>query len=196
MPSSPALYLASQSPRRLELLRQIGVDVEVVKVSVPEQRQVAEAPEVYAERLAREKSVAGASAATPLDRPVLGADTIVLLGEQVFEKPNNRLEAIEWLRQLSGKTHQVITAVAVTYRAQTLSVVNLTSVRFRPIAVDEAERYWLSGEPVDKAGGYAIQGLGAVFVERIEGSYSAVVGLPLRETAELLAKFNIPIWQH
>ncbi|MFT6791137.1 MAG: septum formation protein [Cellvibrionaceae bacterium] len=100
------------------------------------------------------------------------------------------------MRQLSGKTHQVITAVAVTYRAQTLSVVNLTSVRFRPIAVDEAERYWLSGEPVDKAGGYAIQGLGAVFVERIEGSYSAVVGLPLRETAELLAKFNIPIWQH
>ncbi|MFT7223439.1 MAG: septum formation protein [Cellvibrionaceae bacterium] len=196
MPSSPALYLASQSPRRLELLRQIGVDVEVVKISVPEQRQIAEAPEVYAERLAREKSVAGASAATPLDRPVLGADTIVLLGEQVFEKPNNRLEAIEWLRQLSGKTHQVITAVAVTYRAQTLSVVNLTSVRFRPIAVDEAERYWLSGEPVDKAGGYAIQGLGAVFVERIEGSYSAVVGLPLRETAELLAKFNIPIWQH
>lgn len=189
------LHLASGSPRRRELLAQIGVPFTVVSAPIDETPQVDEAAQAYVERLAQAKAVAGFSL---LDAPgvVLGADTAVVLDGQILGKPENREHALAMLGDLSKREHQVLTAVAVTDGTRSLSLCVATKVRFRTISFDEACRYWDSGEPLDKAGGYAIQGLGAVFVSAIEGSYSAVVGLPLSETAELLEQFGIPCWQH
>ncbi|KAB5621321.1 septum formation inhibitor Maf [Pseudomonas putida] len=189
------LHLASGSPRRRELLAQIGVPFTVVSAPIDETPQVAEAAQAYVERLAQAKAVAGFNL---LDAPgvVLGADTAVVLDGQILGKPENREHALAMLGDLSKREHQVLTAVAVTDGTRSLSLCVATKVRFRTISFDEACRYWDSGEPLDKAGGYAIQGLGAVFVSAIEGSYSAVVGLPLSETAELLEQFGIPCWQH
>lgn len=189
------LHLASGSPRRRELLAQIGVPFTVVSAPIDETPQVGEAAQAYVERLAQAKAVAGFNL---LDAPgvVLGADTAVVLDGQILGKPENREHALAMLGDLSKREHQVLTAVAVTDGMRSLSLCVATKVRFRTISFDEACRYWDSGEPLDKAGGYAIQGLGAVFVSAIEGSYSAVVGLPLSETAELLEQFGIPCWQH
>ncbi|AXA23571.1 MULTISPECIES: Maf family protein [Pseudomonas] len=189
------LHLASGSPRRRELLAQIGVPFTVVSAPIDETPQVGEAAQAYVERLAQAKAVAGFNL---LDAPgvVLGADTAVVLDGQILGKPENREHALAMLGDLSKREHQVLTAVAVTDGTRSLSLCVATKVRFRTISFDEACRYWDSGEPLDKAGGYAIQGLGAVFVSAIEGSYSAVVGLPLSETAELLEQFGIPCWQH
>lgn len=183
-----SIYLASQSPRRRELLAQIGVSHEVVRVDVEECQARGELAADYVRRLSLDKAKAGA--ALKQDKPVLGADTIVVLDGQVLEKPASEDEAIAMLLGLSGCTHQVMTAVSVVYRHQQRTCVSTSSVRFREITEAEARQYWLSGEPQDKAGGYGIQGLGAVFVERIEGSYSGVVGLPLFETAALLEAFS------
>ena len=188
------LYLASGSPRRRELLTQIGVPLTVVSAPIDESPLPDESALAYVERLARAKAVAGlASVEGPA--VVLGADTAVVLDGRILGKPENREDALAMLADLSGREHQVLTAVALSNGLLMQSLCVTSKVRFRAISADEAQRYWASGEPVDKAGGYAIQGLGAVFVTGLSGSYSAVVGLPLSETAELLGTFGIACWQ-
>ncbi|RLA02197.1 MAG: hypothetical protein DRQ45_04980 [Gammaproteobacteria bacterium] len=185
------IYLASQSPRRAELLRQIGVGFDVVTVAVDETIVATEAPEAYAQRLALEKAQAGWSQLPPdRQRPVLGADTIVIAGDTVMGKPASRRQAIEMLQALSGNTHQVITAVALVGEHEAVRS-QCSRVTFRTLTRQECEAYWETGEPRDKAGAYAIQGLAAMFITRLEGSYSGVMGLPLYETTELLKTFGI-----
>jgi len=190
----PALFLASASPRRRELLTQIGVPFNLLSVSIDETPHKEESPDAYVQRLAREKALAGLSHIEEPTACVLGADTTVVLDGRLLGKPADKADALAMLQLLSGREHQVLTAVALASGAD--CVVRLVSnrVQFRVITADEAERYWASGEPQDKAGGYAIQGLGAVFVSGLQGSYSGVVGLPLCETAQLLDAFGIPIW--
>ena len=188
------LILASASPRRLELLQQIGVPCEVHPVDIPEIAQAGELPEHFVERLAHEKACAG-YVQRSVGSVVLGSDTVVVCNGQIMGKPVDREHAIEMLQQLSGGQHQVMTAVAVTNGEQTRSVVVTTEVHFHPLSKQQCLDYWDSGEPRDKAGAYGIQGLGAVFVASISGSYSAVVGLPLAETAKLLESFGIAVWQ-
>lgn len=183
--------LASQSPRRRELLAQLGVAFRVVNVSVEEQRHIAEAPADYVLRLAENKARAGASV---MDAPVLGADTVVVQGERVLEKPKDEADFLAMMASLSGATHSVYTGLALCVAGQCEALVVQTQVRFRAIEQAEALRYWATGEPCDKAGGYGIQGFGAAFVEHIQGSYSNVVGLPLFETAALLGRHQLPIW--
>lgn len=188
------LYLASGSPRRRELLTQIGVPFTPVSAPIDETPLPGESAEAYVERLAVAKAEAGlASLGSPA--LTLGADTAVVLDGRILGKPENREHALAMLAELSGRAHQVLTAVAVSDGQRCQSLCVASNVRFRAISPAEAERYWASGEPADKAGGYAIQGLGAVFVTGLEGSYSAVVGLPLSETAELLGQFGIACWQ-
>lgn len=211
------LGLASRSPRRFELLQQIGIEPYLISVDVPEVKGADEEPHVYVERLASDKARAGAVAAKKrlsckAPPVILGADTIVVLNGQVLEKPDNEHHAVAMLTRLSNQWHQVLTAVSVCRtREAPLSpgdpaespeiacrqktVVSATKVKFRGISESEARQYWFSGEPKDKAGAYGIQGLGAIFVERIEGSYSGVVGLPLFETQTLLNAFGVKIWQ-
>jgi len=192
------LYLASKSPRRRELLAQIGVQYQTLDVQVVEARGEQETPTGYVSRLARAKSQAGYDAllARGLARkPVLGADTVVVLGSEVLEKPRGKAEGVAMLRALSGLTHEVVTALAVTFDGRQVLRVSVSEVRFRALSEDEIEGYWKTGEPQDKAGGYGIQGLAAVFVEHISGSYSGVVGLPLAEAQGLLSEFDVPCWQ-
>lgn len=192
----PQLYLASSSPRRRELLTQIGLSFNLVSGNVDETPLPDEAPAAYVERLARCKAQAGLTMlAQRPDVCVLGADTAVVLDGRILGKPKDREDALAMLQALSGREHQVLTAVAVVDRDRCEVRVVSSDVSFRAISEAEAEAYWDTGEPHDKAGGYAIQGLAAIFVKRVEGSYSAVVGLPLCETAELLADFAIPCWQ-
>lgn len=185
------LLLASTSPRRRELLRQIGLDFSVLMVAVDESLRPAELPTDYVARLARTKAAAGL-AQVPAG-VVIAADTTVVLGEEVLGKPATEVEAVDMWFRLSGRTHQVLTGVAVGDASHVDVMVVSTRVHFRAITRAEMHAYWLSGEPHDKAGGYAIQGRGAVFVDAIEGSYSNVVGLPLTETATLLARFGIQV---
>ncbi|MEQ6918372.1 Maf family protein [Halomonas aquatica] len=191
MTHDPVLCLASASPRRRELLASIGVAVDVRPVDIDETPQVEESPRDYVVRLAREKALAG-SRLTPL--PTLGSDTAVVHDSEILGKPANSQHAVAMLRSLSGRCHEVLTGVAVTGPAGVLAACVTTRVFMREIQEAELEAYWASGEPADKAGGYAIQGLAAVFVEHIEGSHSAVVGLPLFETADLLARQGVPVW--
>jgi septum formation protein len=189
------LHLASASPRRRELLAQIGVPFARLAVDVPEVPGPGEAPEVYCLRVALAKARAG-RACLPADdrRPVLGADTVVAVDERPLGKPQDRADAGRMLALLSGRTHEVYTAVAlVGGDGQAVSRLSVSHVTFREVTADEAARYAASGEPDDKAGGYAVQGLGAVFIARLEGSYSGVMGLPLFETAELLREFGIDV---
>jgi septum formation protein len=189
----PHIYLASQSPRRAALLRQIGVGFEVLAVDVDEAVFSAETPSDSARRLAMEKAQAGWHG-LPKDRrrPVLGADTVVIAADAVLGKPADREQAIAMLLALSGKTHEVITAVALVGEQAVVSS-QCSRVTFRTLTRRECEAYWACGEPRDKAGAYAIQGLAAVFVTRLEGSYSGVMGLPLYETAELLKTVGIAV---
>lgn len=193
----PDLYLASQSPRRRELLRQIGVRHTVISASIPEQPVAGETALAYVQRLAREKAAAGYAQlvrhSLPL-APVLGADTLGLLEGEILEKPRDQAHAQQMLGQLSGRTHQVITAVALQFGSRQALRVSVTDVTFRELSDAEIAAYWYTGEPQDKAGSYAIQGLGAVFVKEIRGSYSGVVGLPIEATLELLGEFNVPWW--
>lgn len=189
--SSAVLRLASASPRRRELLASIGLEVEVVPVDIDETPFNGESPHDYVLRLARTKAEAGA-----LDSrlPTLGSDTAVVVGGRILGKPLNREHAHDMLVSLSGRSHEVMTGVAVSGPRGVLDACVTTRVTMRPIEDDEIAAYWNSGEPADKAGGYAIQGRAAVFVERIEGSYSSVVGLPLFETSELLRQQGVPLW--
>ncbi|AZE87592.1 Maf family protein [Pseudomonas orientalis] len=191
------LYLASGSPRRRELLTQIGVPFTVVSAAIDETPLAHETPVAYVERLARSKAVAGLAA---LEQTaglcVLGADTAVIADGKILGKPVDQADALAMLMALAGCEHEVLTAIALTdgQRCETRCV--SSRVAFRQISAQEATAYWHSGEPQDKAGGYAIQGLGSVFVTGLNGSYSAVVGLPVCETAQLLAQFGIPCWQN
>lgn len=193
----PDLYLASQSPRRRELLSQIGVRHQVIQASIPEQPAAGESAMDYVQRLAREKAAAGyrelQQQGLPL-APVLGADTLGLLDGEILEKPRDQAHAARMLRQLSGRTHQVITAVTLHSEDKQASRVSVTDVTFRQLSDAEIAAYWQTGEPQDKAGSYAIQGLGAVFIRQIRGSYSCVVGLPIEATCELLQAFGVPWW--
>lgn len=188
------LYLASASPRRRELLSQIGVPTRVIPSDIDETVFPGEPPLAYVERVTRDKARVGISKA-PKGAVVLAADTAVVLGDVILGKPDDREQGLAMLESLSGRAHSVLTSVAVC-QGDTLRLVSVeTQVWFRQLSQAEKSAYWATGEPADKAGGYAIQGLGAVFVERIEGSYSAVVGLPLMETAALLHDFGISCWQ-
>ncbi|CNE82549.1 Maf family protein [Yersinia enterocolitica] len=182
------LYLASGSPRRRELLTLLDVPFEVLKTEVEEQRRAEESAQQYVQRLAQDKARAGVSVA-PQDLPVLGADTIVVLNGQVLEKPRDKAHAQQILSALSGQQHQVITAVSLADRKNMLSAMVVTDVTFRVLSQLEISDYIATGEPMDKAGAYGIQGKGGCFVRSITGSYHAVVGLPLVETHELLSNF-------
>jgi septum formation protein len=189
-----ALSFASASPSRRELLAQIGVPFSLIDVSVDETPSPTESPEAYVERVAREKALAGLASLGDQDGCVLGADTSVVLDQHILGKPVDRADGLAMLAALSGRTHRVMTAVALASRTACDVRVVISEVSFRVIEQAEAERYWASGEPADKAGGYAIQGWGAVFVSQLHGSYSAVVGLPLCETAQLVDAFGLPRW--
>ena len=190
--TAPVLCLASASPRRRDLLASIGVSVMVRPCDIDEMPLVGESPYAYVQRLA----VAKAEAAAPLtDLPTLGSDTAVVVDGRILGKPADFDEGADMLRLLSGRCHQVFTAVAVSGPEGMLSCCVVNQVTMREISADEIVAYWHTGEPADKAGGYAIQGLAAIFVKHLQGSHSAVVGLPLFETAHLLSRQGVPIWQ-
>lgn len=194
---SARLRLASTSPRRRELLASIGVPVEVLAVDIDERPHARESARAYVARLAIAKARAGAalSGATPAGLPTLGSDTAVVCDGRILGKPENQAHARAMLKSLSARRHEVLTSVAVVGPRGTLETTVATRVHMREISDAEIAAYWDTGEPIDKAGGYAIQGLAAVFVTHIEGSYSAVVGLPLFETAQLLARQGVSIWR-
>lgn len=183
------IYLASASPRRAELLTQLGVPFTRLVTEVIEQREAHELPLDYVARLSRDKALAGVGIA-PQHRPVLGADTIVVIDGQVLEKPLSASHAFDMLTQLSGRSHQVMTAVTLADSHNIATRLVETTVTFCPISPDRIRRYIETQEPMDKAGAYGIQGIGGNFVREIQGSYSAVVGLPLVETYELLTEFQ------
>jgi len=196
------IYLASRSPRRRELLRQIGIAFEALLLredvrrgaDVDEAPAPGESPQDYVNRVARDKAEAGwrhIASRRLLPHPVLAADTTVVLGGEIIGKPADARCAHELLRRLSGQTHQVLTAVAVARDSRVETALSISTVKFRELADGEIRRYVASGEPLDKAGAYAIQGHAAVFVRAISGSYSGIMGLPLFETAELLERFDI-----
>jgi septum formation protein len=191
MTKHTTLILASASPRRKELLDQIGVRHTVYAVDIDETPLNNETPLAYVQRVAAEKSAACA-AILQTTQPVLAADTSVILGDVIMGKPKDKENALTMLRQLSGKTHQVYSAISL--RGVTHSeAMSITDVTFKELSEQEILDYWHSGEPLDKAGAYAIQGKGSVFVTAINGSFSGVVGLPLFETAELLRQQGIII---
>lgn len=198
------IYLASRSPRRRELLKQIGVNFELLLLredprrggDVDETPMPDEPPDAYALRVAGAKAEVAARHLTQRSlpqNPVLAADTIVVLDGQILGKPVDAGHAIQMLQTLSGREHKVITAIAMARREQIETRISVSTVRFRELSDLEIRRYVTSGEPLDKAGAYAIQGRAAVFITRIEGSYSGIMGLPLAETAELLLKFDIEL---
>ncbi len=193
MSAKPLIHLASASPRRGDLLKQIGVSFNQFPVDITEECRAGEVAEVFCLRLALEKARAGRARLPSSDsRPVLGSDTVVALNEHVLGKPANREDALTMLRQLSGHTHEVYTPVALVGADEWAeSRLSVSHVTFRVLEEEEIAAYWATGEPADKAGAYGIQGFGAIFVERLEGSYSGVMGLPLFETAELLKHFGI-----
>ncbi|MES9955738.1 MAG: nucleoside triphosphate pyrophosphatase [Sedimenticola sp.] len=186
----PTLYLASVSPRRRELLEQIGVDHTVVRVEIDEMPRQGESPAEYVIRLALEKARAGRASLDDDSAVVLAADTAVVLDGEIMGKPKDRVMAAGMLRKLSGHTHKVLTGIALIGCAER-SRLNVNRVSFRTLQESEIDAYWKSGEPRDKAGSYGIQGLGALFISHLEGSFSGVMGLPLYETAELLADAGI-----
>jgi len=202
------LYLASRSPRRRDLLKQIGVKFEplMLRLTLPrgadveEVRQLGESPAAYVQRIAHEKANAAARAVSMrslFGKPVITADTVVVLDDETLDKPGNPQRAAEFLRRLSGRTHEVRTCVVVAVGSgnalRLLTQTSVTQVTFATLTDAQITQYCASNEPFDKAGGYAIQGLAAVFVTRIEGSYSGVMGLPLYETAQLLKQAGVPV---
>lgn len=196
MTARTQLYLASQSPRRRELLEQIGIKFRVLAPDVNEATLAREAPLEYVERIARIK--AEVTWMRVVERrmrrqPVLAADTVVIAGRRILGKPQNDAEAAAMLQALSGRTHQVITAVAMAFEGKLKLARSETAVTFRRVSPDEIAHYVATHEPHDKAGAYAIQGYAAAFISRIEGSYSGVMGLPLFETARLLKSFGIQV---
>jgi septum formation protein len=203
--SDKRIYLASRSPRRRDLLKQIGVPFELLLLredmrrgpDVDETPLPEESPGVYVLRIAGAKSAMAvrqiALRGLP-QKPALAADTTVVFDGHIVGKPDDAAHAARILRALSGREHQVLTAVAIALREQIETQISVSSVWFRELTDAEIRRYVASGEPLDKAGAYAIQGKAGSFVARIAGSYSGIMGLPLAETTELLQKFNIPVW--
>ena len=189
------VILASASPRRAQLLTQLGVFFDVLPQAIDETPKSGESAIELSLRLAQEKAQSALAETGDARVLVLGSDTVVEVDDTLLGKPVNGEDAIRMLVQLSDRIHRVCTAVSLTSRDSSASRLSETKVRFREITESEARAYWNTGEPNGKAGGYAIQGLGAVFVESISGSYSGVMGLPLFETAALLAEFGMPLWQ-
>ena len=195
------LHLASQSPRRRELLTQIGVDFQVLSVTVDESPLPGEKPAQLVQRLARNKAAAGLAALAAKakdaddDPPILGADTIVVVDDTILGKPKDETDAKAMLIRLSNRRHQVFSAVSLCNRNRQMTELSITEVHFRAIELSELDRYCASGEPLGKAGAYAIQGLAGLFVTRLEGSYSGVVGLPLEKLFPLLRAFGVPYWR-
>ncbi|HUH90689.1 MAG TPA: Maf family protein [Lysobacter sp.] len=186
------LYLASRSPRRRELLARLGLAFDVLALDVPEQRRPAEPAEDYVRRVAHEKALAGlASVGHGPEALVLGADTEVVLDEDVFGKPADAADAMAMLRRLSGREHRVISAVSLVSATRSVQAVSISQVTFAPLSEALMAAYVAGGEPFGKAGAYAIQGGAEAFVARLDGSYSGVMGLPLHETAQLLAPFGL-----
>ncbi len=194
MTQPPDIYLASASPRRRELLAQIGVDFETLAVAVEERRAPGETPVDYVRRVALDKAQAGCALLNArVPRPVLGADTEVVIEDEVLGKPRDRDHGLAMLTRLSGRSHEVLSAVTVVTGARVLTHLSRSIVSFRTLTAAECAAYWATGEPVGKAGGYAIQGRGALFVSDLRGSYSGVMGLPLCETGELLRALGIDL---
>jgi len=202
--NAPAIYLASKSTRREELLRQLGVEYVLLRLreAPGRERDIVEGaldnepPLHYVERIARTKAAVGWQSVLRRGlppRPVLGADTEVVLDGTIFGKPSDAADAARMLSLLSGRTHQVLTAIAIGWEEEVVAAISTSSVSFREVAPDEIERYVATVEPFDKAGAYAVQGKAAAFIRRIEGSYSGVMGLPLYETAEALARLRFPV---
>jgi septum formation protein len=185
------LILASASPRRMEILDQLGIPYVARPQDIDESRLDSEDPADYVCRLARVKAEAALAEAGEENTVSLGSDTTVVCGDEIFEKPVDEEDAVRILSALSGKTHQVLTAVALATSEQTQVLLSESNVTFRLLSKNEIRAYWSSGEPSDKAGGYGIQGLGAVLVEKMEGSYSGIMGLPVRETVTLLEKTGL-----
>lgn len=195
------IYLASQSPRRRELLKQINISYQTIAVTIDESPLADELPQDYVSRLALEKARAGYLALSATTAPVLGADTIIVCDNQIFGKPSSKADAEKMLQTLAGRSHQVMTAVAIVTQTPAqpnklleIKQLNINTVYFRSLNSAEIAAYIATNEPFDKAGSYAIQGLASIFIERIEGSYSGVMGLPLYETAQILAKVGISIF--
>jgi septum formation protein len=189
----PVVCLASVSPRRRELLAQIGVPHKVVGAHIDETAHPGEMPRDYVMRMARQKALAVRDKGEPL--PVLAADTTVVLDDVIYGKPRDRDEGVAMLQRFSDRVHEVMTAVAIADAGGLALRLNVSSVRFRKLTPEECNAYWETGEPHDKAGGYAVQGVAAVFIESLSGSYSGVMGLPLFETAELLRGAGVGIWR-
>ncbi len=204
MITQPRIYLASQSPRRRELLKQIGVNFEMLllrsdprrSIDVDESPREGEHPEDYVRRVSQAKAQFGWEGLKLRNLPafpVLAADTCVTLEGKIIGKPANREDAAAMLRQLSGRQHQVLSAVAVTLDEHTEIRVSCSNITFAPLSEGRIMRYILTNEPLDKAGAYGIQGYAAAFIQHMEGSYSGVMGLPLFETTELLKAFGYPV---
>ncbi|MEW6446281.1 MAG: Maf family protein [Pseudomonadota bacterium] len=186
------LILASTSPRRAELLHQIGVRFEQRAVGIDESPQHGEVAAETALRLARQKALTGLELVP--GATILAADTLVSIDGEALGKPRDRDDGLAMLRRLSGRRHEVYTAVAIARDEDIKAFLSVSHVDMRPLSEDEMIAYWNTGEPADKAGGYAIQGRAAVFVTRLEGSFSGVMGLPLFETSELLRQAGIAVW--
>lgn len=190
--NEPQITLASASPRRATLLRQIGIEFEVKPSNIVEQQLPRELPSEYVLRLARTKAVSVQHDSLPS----LGADTIVVLNGQILEKPSDRDDALNMLKLIQGEHHSVLTGVCISDGRTERSVLATAEVVFRKATTRELEQYWASGEPIDKAGAYGIQGLGAIFITGICGQPSTVAGLPLVETNQLLCDFGVDVWKH
>lgn len=199
------IYLASQSPRRKEILESIKVDFEVLQISYDEDSQkISESPIEFVERNTKEKALAASAllqSTKKIIKPVLTADTIVHLDGKVYGKPMSEEQGISMLMDLSGQYHSVITSIVVAQIKDKKSedvdlILNSveTHVLIRSLSANDCKKYWNTGEPLDKAGGYAIQGLGSTFIEKIDGSFSNVVGLPILETSQLLDQIKVDYW--
>jgi septum formation protein len=186
------IYLASSSPRRAILLDQIGIQFKVLSVDIDESKNTEESAELYVRRMAETKALAGKNQISA-DAPVIAADTIITIDGNILGKPNDHTQCGEILTILSGRQHQVLSAVALFSEGETRLRVSKNTVSFRRLEASEIEAYCASDEPLDKAGAYAIQGRAAVFIDHLEGSYSSVMGLPLFETAELLKQVGIAV---
>ncbi len=187
------IYLASASPRRCELLRQLGVEFEAMPSNILEVRQAGELPADYVLRVARDKAQFVAKLVNERGLPVfpvLGADTEVVLDGEILGKPQDRAHGMALLRRLTGRTHEVLSAVCVVDQGNEHTALSISRVTFSPLTETEIAQYWDTGEPADKAGAYAVQGKAAAFIERLEGSYSGVMGLPLHELAGILKKIG------
>ena len=190
-PNKITVYLASASPRRRELLQQAGIRYQVILPDIDEVVQLGESAEVFVIRVAREKAQAGQALVIKEGRPaapVLGADTCIVLENEIIGKPGSRAEGIRMLTRLAGRSHEVLTGVALVEEGNIQQALSCSRVVFGPLSAKEIEDYWESGEPADKAGAYAIQGKAGAFIERIEGSYTGIVGLPLNEIVSMIKK--------